>query len=571
MLDLLIRNVAVVDGTGNPAYHANVGVAGGRIAFIHRGEVPCEAARVIGGRGLVCAPGFIDVHTHSDTTIIKNNRATNSLRAGVTTEATGQCGSSVAPATGQAKDVTASRMASKSGSSAGGAIDLSWESVDDWLQMLDHKGIGINIVPYVGHGTIRTVVMGREGSGGESIHPTPEQMQGMKDVLRQCMEQGAAGMSTGLEYPPGRYATTGELIELAKVVAKYGGIHISHMRSEEELLLTAVKEIIAIAEGSGVASCVTHHKAFRQENWGKIRSTLAHIDEARRRGLDVMCDFYPWEHSHEQNMGSFFAVEFGTWSPRNTEELLGVLKDDAKWASLRAALLEGEEKNFRLAEARAQGLAKSGVTAPPRRDTIGRRVVVHSPAHPEVIGLNLRAAATALGYPTDHREGLRKLYVDDGGCTLVAGGPMWIEDIRLLVSYPWAAVSTDSSTLDVPVDMTQPSGDMHPRNHGSYARILQQFVREEKLISLEMAIRKLTSLPASLLGLTDRGLLRPGCCADLCLFDPAEITNQATWANPDAHPTGIKYVLVNGIVAVDNGKETRALAGKALRSARRPA
>jgi N-acyl-D-amino-acid deacylase len=564
MPELLVKNVSVIDGTGNPSYHASLGISDGRIAFIHRGEVTCEAPRVIDGTGLVCAPGFIDVHTHSDTTISANNHATNSLRAGVTTEATGQCGSSVAPAIGQAKEVTAARMADRSNAS-GNAGAPDWESLDDWLQMLDRRGTGINIAPYVGHGTIRTIIMGREGSGGESICPSPEQMGSMKDLLRECMEQGAAGMSTGLEYPPGRYATTSELTELAKVVAHYGGIHISHMRSEEELLLTAVKEIIAIAEGSGVTSCVTHHKAFRQENWGKIRSTLAHIDEARRRGVDIICDFYPWEYSHEQNMGSFFAVEFGPPRPRNAKDLLSVFTDDAKWAALKAALLEGEERSFRIAEARSQALAKSGVTAPPRRDTIGRRVVVHSPAHPEVIGLNLRAAATALGYPADHREGLRKLYVDDGACTLVGGGPMWIEDIRLLVAYPWAAVSTDSSTLDKPVDMTQPSGDMHPRNHGSYARVLQQFVREEKLISLESAVRKMTSLPASLLGLRDRGLVCAGYCADLCLFDAAEITNQATWAKPDAHPIGIKYVLVNGVVAVDNGKETGALAGKALR------
>ncbi|MEW6547133.1 MAG: D-aminoacylase [Bacillota bacterium] len=565
MLDILIKGAWVVDGTGSRAYRGAIGVKDGRIVLIRRGGVDeGEARRVIDADGLVCSPGFIDLHSHSDYSIFIHNHAVSSLRAGVTTEAVGMCGYGVFPARGQLADEAPKRMAGMSQVPVGELGERDWETLDDWMQKLERRGIGINVAHFVGHGALRIAVMGQEGAGGEATVPSPEQLQAMKDELRACMEQGAFGLSSGLEYAPGRNATTGELVELCRVVALYGGAYVSHMRSEADLLISATKEFISICRDAGIPGSISHHKAIGEENWGKVRATLALMEEARSQGVDVICDFYPWEYAAQSNLGSFFYTDFEI-SPRDADSLRARLTNAGEWAALKSRLREQEEKERRAAEGRARVLAEHGVKVSGPEDPLASCYVVHSPSHPELVGANLREACRVLGDPEDAWEGLRRLYLDDEGYCQVAGGRMWVEDIRALVRHPLAAVSTDGWTLARIPDLRRPGISPHPRNYGTYARVLGEFVREERYVPLEEAVRKMTSLPAGLLGLRDRGLLAEGFWADLCLFDPANIANTATHSGPCAYPVGIKYVLVNGVVAVDNGEEAGALAGQVLR------
>lgn len=567
MLDLLIREAWVVDGTGGRSHHGHVGIKDGRVVLVRRDQAEYEAARVIDARSLVCCPGFIDLHTHSDYSILVHRFAFSSLRAGVTTEAVGMCGYGVFPARGPLTDETLKRMAGMSQVPVAEIGERDWETLDEWMRKLEQHGVGINVAHFVGHGALRTVTMGQEGSGGEATLPTAEQMQAMKDTLRECMEQGAFGLSTGLEYAPGRNAITQEIVELARVVGECGGAYVSHMRNEGDLLISATKEFISICQTAGVPGSISHHKAAGEENRGKIRATLALIEDARSQGVDVMCDFYPWEYTAQSNLGSVFYMDFET-SPRDAGDLRSKLAHVQRWAALKETLQEYEAREQESLEARARALAAHGVKVPRARDRLSSRFIVHSASHAELVGLSLREACERLGHEDDTWEGLRLLYLEDDGSCQVAGGPMWIEDVRTLVAYPHAAVSTDGSTHDRPLDLRRPGVSPHPRNYGTYARVLGQFVRQEHLVSLEEAVRKMTSLPAGLLGLTDRGLIAEGFWADLCLFDPQAIANLATWGEPCVYPVGIKYVLVNGMVVVDEGREVGVLAGHVLRHRR---
>ncbi len=564
MLDVLIENAWVVDGTGNPGFRAHVGIREGRIVLLRRSVPVPEAARVIDAEGLVCAPGFIDLHTHSDYSILIHHHALSSLRAGVTTEAMGMCGYGVFPADEHLAEEARARIAGLSQVDQEAVGEVDWFSLDDWLSKLERRGVGINVAQFVGHGALRAHAMGPEGSGGEEIEPTPEQMEKMKRALREAMEQGAFGLSSGLQYPPGRNATTQELVELGQVVAEFGGSYISHLRSEGELLIWAARELITICRRSGMRGSMSHHKALGEEHWGKVRATTALIDEARAEGIQVMCDFYPWEYAAESNIGSVFYTDFET-TPRDAEELMRKLRDPQEWRKLKRQLEAVQAEQLRAQRARAEALAKRGVRCPSGGDRLESTFIVHSASHPEIIGMNAREAARHLGFGDDYLEAARQLYLDDDGYCYVAGGRMWEEDIRHLVTYPYAAISTDSWTMERFPNLRRPGISAHPRNYGSYAKILGQYCRDEGLLRLEEAVRKMTSLPASLLGLKDRGLVAEGYWADLCLFDPRTVRNEATYAEPCRWPVGIKYVLVNGAIAIDDGQETRSLSGQVLR------
>ncbi len=565
MLDILVINGLIADGTGNPPYEGYLGIKEERIATMGRGQKELSAKQIIDANGMVIAPGFIDLHTHSDATLSVHNEGESTLKAGVTTECVGQCGSSVYPTGGDTEQVQ-NRIARSAGVKPQD-VEVDWNDLDGWLGHLQRKGVGCNVVPFVGHGVIRTLAMGAEGSGGERVEPSHDELRSMKRLLSDAMQQGAFALSTGLEYAPGRNAATEELITLCKLVDSYNGAHISHMRSEDEKTISAAEEIIEIAEKSGISSSITHHKAVGKDNWGNVNHTIRLVQQARDRGVDIMVDLYPWRYFAQSNLGSLFFADRSKMPP-DREAMLQMLKSTDQWSKMKAELQSQMKKMRREYQRRKRALAGLGIQAGPYDPFDPEvRYITHCPSHPEFEELSVGEVQRRMGYRDIDKvhEALRELYLADEGATLAAGGVMSEEDIITLLEYPHSAICTDGATFTGKRQLDHPATGVHPRNYGTFAKVLGYFVREKGILSLEEAVRKMTSLPAHLLNLTDRGLLREGLYADITIFDADRIANRATYGNPQVSPVGIKHVLVNGKPAVQDGQLTENLAGKPLR------
>ena len=565
--NIIVRNGRIIDGTGNPWFKADIGISEGKIAKVS--PLPLKGAEaVIDARGLLICPGFINVHSHSDSTILSQNNAENCLAMGLVTELTGQCGSSAAPISEEYREAVKERMR---GRTFGIDVeDVDWLSLDDWMKRLEGKGIGVNVAPLVGHGTVRSCAMGVEGEGGERIVPTGDEMADMKAMVDGAMGDGAFGFSTGLTYAPGRNALTDELVELVKMAAKHGGVYASHMRCEGDRLIEATREFIEICERAGARGTIAHHKTMGRNNYGKVNETIRMVERARARGIDIIIDQYPWRHGGTtKSLGARFKVAPGEGPEIKTrEELVEKLKDQDEWNKIKAAVLEAREKELKGLETRKEKLEeKGGWTSTPFFTSL-RGTILYSKSHPELEGKSYAEVTEALG-EDDVWEAIKQLLIDDEGYTSAGGEPYSEEDIITILKYPWTTVSTDQYAMDNSKLTLQDAADalamQHPRGWGTYAKILGKYVREEKVLTIEDAIRKMTSLPANFLGLQDRGIVREGFWADLVVFDPETVGNMATYGNPHAFPRGIPYVLVNGEVAIDGGEPTGALAGKVLR------
>ena len=566
--DIVIRSGHIIDGTGNAWFKSDIGIKDGKIAKLS--PVPLrQADRVIDAKGLLVCPGFINLHSHSDSTILSHNNAENCLAMGLVTELTGNCGSSVAPITEKYREVVKERVKGRSFSLMEEEVD--WLTLDEWMKKLEKKGIGINIAPLVGHGTLRSCIMGVEGEGGERIVPTEDEMKEMKAMLDRAMKDGAFGLSTGLSYAPGRNALKEEIIELVKVVSKYGGVYASHMRCEGDQLLEATREFIEICEKTGVRGTISHHKASGRNNYGKASETIRMVERARGRGIDIIIDQYPWRYGGvTKSLGARFTeAPLGEEAVvRTREELVEKLKDPEEWEKLRSAALEAREKEIELYKERKKKLEEKGGWAPKPYAMETGGTILYSKTHPELEGRSFKDVAEAFG-EDDIWEGLRILLIEDEGWTCAGGEPYSEDDIITILSYPWTTVSTDQYAMDNSKVSLQNMADalamQHPRGWGTYAKILGKYVREENIFTFEEAVRKMTSLPARFLGLQDRGIVREGFWADLVVFDPDTVENAAKYGNPCLFPKGIPYVIVNGELAIDEGKHTRALAGKVLR------
>ncbi len=559
MVDTLFRKARVVDGSGNPWYTADVAIAEGKIAAIGR-RLPRRADRVIDASGLVVAPGFIDLHTHSDRTILRHHKASSSLLAGVTTEAVGNCGGAVYGFSDRYVESLQRRLDD---------IEVDWSDVTGYRDKLCSLGIGINVAPFVGHGTLRTSIMGSEGQGGEKIVPNTAELEGMTALLETAMRQGAFGLTTGLWYPPGRNAVTDEIVALCRVVAKHGGCYMSHIRGEADVLIESVREFIAICEATPIRGTISHHKAMGPQNWGKPSETIRLLEQARRRGVEVMCDQYPWNYSSAANLGRWFISGMGrnpgieghyTPSKMDLETFLTDLRNPALWARMKREAQERYDVDVAANEARRRAMERYHVVPSEVVNPRSFEYITYSRTHPELVGKRFFEVADALGFD-DFWDAIRTVLLDDGGHTYTGGGGMCDDDLVTILRCPFCAVSTDGSTRDTPSTSLRPA---HPRNYGSYAKVLQRYVREDRVLTLEDAVRKMTSLPATFLGLQCRGFLYPGNWADLTVFDPATIANTATFTQPDRSPLGIHYVLVNGVTAAENGVRTDALAGQVL-------
>jgi len=564
--DVVIKNGHIIDGVGNPWFKADIGVKDGRIAKISRISLK-PSGRVVNADGLIVCPGFINLHSHSDGSIYAHNNAENCLSMGLVTELTGQCGSSVAPITEEYKEMVKTTFRRRLSSWE----EVDWLTFDEWVKRLEEKGVGINVAYLAGHGTIRTCVMGDESEGGDRVVPTEDEMDEMKAMLEGAMKEGAFGLSTGLNYAPGRNAHADEIVELAKVVAKYGGVYSSHMRCEGDKLLEATREFVNICEIARLRGTISHHKASGWTNFGKVVETLRMVEAARSRGVDVIIDQYPWRIGGTiKSLGTRFTASHSNKESYASlrKELVEKLKDDEEWKKIKANAVENTRKEEELHKVRNEQLEEIGgwTSAPYAMQEGG--IILHSKSHPELEGRTLEEVANSFGLD-DILEGIRALLIEDEGYTSAGNEPYSECDIITILKYPWTTVSTDQYALDNSKVSHQNAADalciQHPRGWGTYPKILEKYVREEKVLTIEEAIRKMTSLPAQFLGLQDRGIIRENFWADIVIFDPEQVENLATYENPQRYPRGIPYVLVNGQMAINKGERTGALAGKTLR------
>ena len=497
--DLIIRGGKVVDGSGNPWYRADIAIKNDRIAEI--GQLSNhEAKRVIDAHGLVVAPGFIDPHTHALRGIFEVPNAESALLQGVTTLTEGNDGSSPYP-------------------------------IDRHYADIDNLRISPNWAVFVGQGTIRQRVI---GFGLRKA--TPDEMDRMKQMVRDAMEQGALGISTGLFYVPGSFTSTEEVIELSKVAAEYNGIYISHIREEAAQLIDSVQETIRIGEEADIPVQITHHKVIGVENWGASIESLRLVDEARERGVDVTIDQYPY-----------------TASQTSINALI------PQWAQAGGR----EEMLSRINSAETYSTIKNEVVAKILYDRGGgdpKNVFISRNSwDPDMAGKNLAELAIDAGLEPTPENAADVVFdiIRGGGATAVyhAIGP---EDVDRIMQHPATAIGSDG-----PVGVFG-EGSPHPRQYGTFARVLGLYVRERKILSLEEAIRKMSSQSARRLGIHDRGLITKGYFADIAIFDPDEIIDKATFENPHQYAIGTKFVLVNGTVVVENGQHTGVRPGRIL-------
>lgn len=551
MYEIVIKCGVIVDGAGNPWYKANIGIKNGKIKTVTRHEIK-DGEKVLEVGGLVVSPGFVDIHCHTDQSILVHNKAVSRVMQGLTTDTVGHCGSAAYAFTEEYREILEERMRARF---AGEEID--WTTLEEWRRKVESKGTGLNLAPFCGHNTIRTSIMGAEGEGGERFEPTAEELEGMKNLVAQAMEHGAFGMTNGLEFAPGRNATTKEVIEICKVVAKHGGVYISHIRNEDVVLIESVKEFIRTCDEAALPGCISHHKAAQCKDWGKPHETMRLIKEARSKGVEVITDVYPWTFAATSNLGRQFLDRDEKLEP---EKLIEQLKDSKKYIELKRKALERFEPEDTAEKRRVKGLAKYGIKTGNAWHPLDHLHVAYSKTRPDLFGMNFYEAANWMDVD-DPWEAMRRLYIEDGGTT-VMGESMLEEDVIHMYKQPWTCVSTDGSAQDYP--LSEYTGT-HPRNYGTYPRVLGRYVREMRILTLEEAVRKMTSLPAGFIGLQDRGLIREGFWADITVFDPETVGNRATYADPCQYPEGIKHVLVNGELVVEDGKHTGALPGRVLR------
>ncbi len=530
--DIVISGGHIVDGTGAPWFAGDVGVKGDRIAAI--GDLSARSsARRIDARGLVVAPGFIDMLGQSEFNVLVDGRAASKVMQGVTTEVTGE-GSSIAPVN--------DRMVQEG--------KPQWEyyglvqdfrTLAEYFTRLETKfRAAINIATFVGAGGVRDYVVGRDNKPAGAA-----ELERMKAVVAQAMEDGALGLSTSLQYVPDRFASTEEIIELAKVAHKYGGVYLTHVRSESRGIFDSLDETFRIAKEASIPAEIWHLKTAYKANWGKMPEVLRRIEAARASGLDITANQYPYTRA-SNDLASCLPL----WVREgNREAMLTRLQD----TSLRPRIKQEMDdpnvtawENQWFGSGGGDGVMVSSVLNEGLRKYEGKTVTQIA----EMMGL-------------DPRDALIELVIADRGETSCVTSIMTEEDVRAALRHPLVAIDTDSGAKaeDGPLSRSK----SHPRAWGTFARILGKYVRDEKLLTLEEAVRKMTSRPSQRVGLADRGILRPGLAADIAVFDPATIHDVATFEDPNHYSVGVKFVLVNGRTVVVDGKVTDERPGRPLR------
>jgi N-acyl-D-aspartate/D-glutamate deacylase len=527
--DLIIRHGKIVDGTGNPWYHGDLAVRGRKIAAL--GKVPAgPARREIDARGLVVAPGFIDIHSHSDFVLLEDGSAQSKIRQGVTTEVLGE-GSSPGPYQGK---LPPPRVTVK------GKVER-WTTLGGYFDLVERAGVSPNVASFVGLGTVWECVMGKSHA-----RPTPAQLEQMKALVEEAMKNGAAGLSSMLAMPPGSLATTDEIVELCKVVARYGGIYVTHIRNEGSEVFAAIREAIEIGRRAGIAVEILHIKIADRAYWGKMNQVVRLIDEARRKGVNVGANVYPYTRGNN-NLSSILPP----WAHEGgTARMLARLKDPKERAKLKKDIREGIPGWYN------HYTAVGG--------DWGRMLISANNTYQGLTMDRILAQRMKGKKPSpDPLDEFFDLLIEEGGSVSTVYDHHTEKDMNLALVQPWCSIGSDGLAYATEGPLRR--GHPHPRSFGTFPRVLGVYVRQTGLLRLEDAVRKMTSQNAIKLGLHDRGLLRPGHYADVTVFDPERVIDRATYTEPFRYSEGIEYVLVNGQIVLDRGKHTGARPGQALR------
>jgi len=525
MFDFVIRGGLVYAGLGGPPYAADVGIGQGDIKSIGKLE-NTRGAAVIDARGQAVAPGFIDVHDHSDLGLLANPNAESAVHQGITTLISGQCGSSpfpVVPATLDEHKQNASKVY---------GVEWDWDDLTGFLARLEKRGTAVNYATLVGNGPIRGAVVGLADRPA-----TAPEIERMRGLVSDHLRAGAFGLSSGLEYQPSGFARPDEVAGLCRVVAGFSGVYATHLRDEGDGLLESLDESIAAARVSGVKLQISHFKTAYERNWSKLDPALARLEQARRDGLDIFCDRYPYIAA-----STSLSFYFPAWAKEGTtEDFLNRLRDPALETRIRAHV---DEQRVKLGS---------------WENVVISSVVLEKNRHLQ--GVDISRAAREAG--RDPYVFLKDLILEERDNVGMVTFIMNEDNLRRILSHPLVGVGCDGSAV-------APYGIMsldkpHPRNYGTFPRTLGRYVRDEKILPLEAMIRKITSVPAARFGFSKRGAVKPGYHADIVVFDPDRIEDRATWKDPHQYPEGINFVIVNGRVTVEHNRHTGELAGRILR------
>jgi len=529
--ELVIKNGYVADGSGNPWYKADVGIKDGRIATI--GSInEKDSYRFINAKDLIVSPGFIDLHNHSDLSILARPFCESNIMQGITTAVVGNCGISMAPINKvylpDLKEYVAPFLLNN--------YDYGWEwnTLEEYYRKVEKNSIAINLVPLVGHGTLRIAV---KGFSQEPL--TREEMNKMKSLLSQSLEDGAFGLSTGLVYPPGTYSNTEELIELGSILREYDGIYATHIRNEGRDLVESIQEAIKIGKTNNIPVQISHHKAKGKSNWGKIHYTLRMLEEEREKGLEIGCDVYPY------TVGSTTITSIlPAWVLEGgVSKMLERLKSEEQRKKIKKDFIDDNIKE-------GNDIKDAGFEG----------IIIASCENKKYAGMSLMQIIKMKGETEDPFEAMFDLILELKGNATINKFIMNEQDVQFVLSHPLSAIITDSWA-------TKPCAEEkpHPRAYGTFPKVLGRYVRERKLLRLEEAIRKSTSYPASIIRLKERGLLLHGYWADMVIFNPDTILDKATYQDPNKYSLGIDYVIVNGEVTVEKGNLSEKRYGKVIR------
>ena len=528
--DLIIKNGRVIDGSGKPAFNADVAIKGDRIVGIGN-LAGARAKRTIDARGQIVAPGFIDMLGQSETYLLIDPRAMSKVMMGVTTEITGE-GESIAPLNDRI-------LKEQEDFNRRYNLTVDWRTMGEYFTRLEKQGAGVNLGTFVGATQIREYVIGYDDRP-----PTPAELEQMRKLVADAMKDGALGVSTSLQYVPARFAKTDEIVELAKVAHQYGGIYITHQRSEANAIDDSMKEVFEIARRADIPAEIWHFKTAYEKNWGRMPEMLSRIEAARRQGLKITANVYPYVAGSTSLSACLppWALEGGTdrmilrlRDPGTRERLKKEIKTDSKaW------------ENIYLGSGGPAGILIGSVTNRDLETWQGKRL-----------------SEIAAAQNKDPLDALLDFIIADHGQTGAIFFMMQESDMQAALKSPFVSICTDSGARAT--DGPLAGSKSHPRGWGTYPRILGRYVRDQHLMSLEFAIHKMTGLPAANLSLKNRGLVRDGYFADVTIFDPKTVIDRATFEEPNQYPVGINFVIVNGQIEVDQGRRMPALAGRVLR------
>ncbi len=527
--DLIVRNGRIVDGTGNPWFAGDVAIRGDRIADVSRRSGLGKAKREIDANGLVVAPGFIDIHSHSDYLLLEDGDAQSKIRQGVTTEVLGE-GNSAGPFLGK----LAKHLVTVKGE------EVRLATLGDYFDAVERGGISVNVCSYVGLNNVWRSVM-----GDSFDRPTPEQLAEMRQLVDQAMRDGALGLASQLMMPPGSLAKTEEVIELCKAVAPYGGLYSTHIRNEGLGVFDSVKEAIAIGEGADVPVDIIHIKIADQKYWGRMNEVVALIEDARRRGVNVQANVYPYTRGNNDLVSIIppWAHEGGR------SKLLERLKDPSTRERIKHDVLHGVPGWYNHYTAVGGDWGRMLISGENRFKGL---------TMDRVMALRTRGRDNV-----DLLDELFDFLIEEGGSVGTVYAHHTEEDMNLALVQPWCSIGSDGSAYSIEGPLRR--GNPHPRNFGTFPRLLGRYVRETGMLRLEDAVRKMTSLSAAKIGLRDRGMLRKGYFADVTVFNPQTVVDDATYTDPFQYSEGIALVIVNGQIVLDHDRHTGARPGRALR------